>query len=395
MNRPMILASLLAVAGVAIASNARATDANPTELQAQSDPSGSLPSYGLVVKKTAETKYERKWKWAIEKYSATKELYLKPYEKAYVDYKVSVTPSYEDAYWAVSGEITIYNPTYSPAKILGVEDVMTAEGEADIKAAVDCGDAYFPYKLEGQKTLTCTYYSELPNGKPRKNKATVKTDGYVAGGYGTADVAFYAPAKETDRCVDVYDDKYGTLGYVCHDHEKKSWEYTMELEPTQCGDYTYTNTAHSVAKDSQAEASAYHDVYVKVPCAYGCTRTQGYWKNHSEHGPAKYDPTWAKLPKGADTTYYHSGQTWLKVYNTPPKGNAYYNAAHQYMAAMLNVYAGADPTPVKDELKYCEEYFSSYKPGDAMTADMKAKVLEWAGKLDKYNNGQMGPQKCE
>ena len=26
-----------------------------------------------------------------------------------------------------------------------------------------------------------------------------------------------------------------------------------------------------------------------------CTRTQGYWKTHSEYGPAEYDETWNEL----------------------------------------------------------------------------------------------------
>lgn len=402
MNRSMIWASFLAVAGVVIASNARATSTGPAgddtgelSLQAPSDPSNSYPTDALVVKKTAETTFARKWKWDIYKYGNTKELYLKPYEKGYVDYYVTVTPSYEDSYWAVYGEITVYNPTSYAAKITSVTDIMTAEGQETLYPAVDCYGAYFPYKLQPKETLKCKYATELPNGYPRTNKAVVKTEGYVPGGYGTADVKFDYPTKVVDKCIDIYDDKYGTLGYTCAEEGQKKYEYSMMIEPTKCGDYEFKNTATYVTKDTYEKGSSYHSVYVKVPCAYGCTRTQGYWKNHSEYGPAKYDKTWAKLEYGAKTTFYKSGKSWYDCFKTAPAGNAYYILAHQYMAAMLNVYAGADGTPVKDTLKYAEEYFYKYSPSDPISKEYKSKMTAWASALDKYNNGQMGPQHCE
>ena len=42
-------------------------------------------------------------------------------------------------------------------------------------------------------------------------------------------------------------------------------------------------------------------VDVDVPCLGGCTLTPGYWKTHSEFGPAPYDDNWANLPNGAST----------------------------------------------------------------------------------------------
>ena len=79
-------------------------------------------------------------------------------------------------------------------------------------------------------------------------------------------------------------------------------------------------------------------------CENGCTLTQGYWKTHSTYGPAsKPDATWNLLPGGLgpDTVFFLSGDTWYEVFWTAPAGNAYYNLAHQYMAARLNVLDGA------------------------------------------------------
>src|SRR4029078_469457 len=94
------------------------------------------------------------------------------------------------------------------------------------------------------------------------------------------------------------------------------------------------------------------EVIVTVPCPTGCTLTQGYWKTHSDFGPAKKsDPTWGLLPGGLgpNTIFYSSGQTWYQVFWTAPKGgNVYYILAHQYEAAVLNILSGADSTAQVD-----------------------------------------------
>ncbi|MEJ8756256.1 hypothetical protein WG947_04565 [Pontibacter sp. H259] len=120
----------------------------------------------------------------------------------------------------------------------------------------------------------------------------------------------------------------------------------------------------------------------------GCTRTQGYWKNHADPSKKKYDKTWdAYLNKA----FYKSGMTYLQVLKTAPKnGNAYIILAHQFIAAELNVAAGASiPTDVKNAWLAAEAYFKGE------TTPARAELIAWAELLDKYNNGVVGPGHCD
>lgn len=134
----------------------------------------------------------------------------------------------------------------------------------------------------------------------------------------------------------------------------------------------------------------------------GCTRTQGYWKTHSERGPAPTDPTWARLG-GADTGFFDTRATWYTVFHTPPRGgNAYIQLAHQYMAAYLNGLAGASDAAVAAELAEAAGLLDEHdrqwdnpralkrsEPGDF------ARMGQLAGILDDYNNGLIGPGHCD
>ena len=65
----------------------------------------------------------------------------------------------------------------------------------------------------------------------------------------------------------------------------------------------------------------------------GCS--QGYWKTHSKYGPASHDITWDSI--GEDTKFFLSEKTYYEsIWTSPKDGNAYYQLAHQYIAATLN-----------------------------------------------------------
>lgn len=134
------------------------------------------------------------------------------------------------------------------------------------------------------------------------------------------------------------------------------------------------------------------------PTDPGCTYTQGYWKTHSEFGPAPYDATWAKLPNGASTVFYLSGQSYIAAFGTAPGGNAYYNLAHQYMAAQLNLLNGADPSAIQSAFDAATTLFETYTPaqiGALKGANaLRQQFLTLASTLDAYNNGVTGPGHC-
>jgi len=138
----------------------------------------------------------------------------------------------------------------------------------------------------------------------------------------------------------------------------------------------------------------------------GCTLTQGYWKTHSEYGPAAHpDDTWDLLPDGPDTLFFDSGDTWYEVFWTNPKGgNAWYILAHQYMAAQLNLLNGAGMVPgLADALADAEALLNHYdtqqnipKNADNVLTDAKdrAEAIAIADFLASYNEGFEGVPHC-
>ncbi|HSM16846.1 MAG TPA: hypothetical protein VK845_07600 [Gemmatimonadales bacterium] len=131
----------------------------------------------------------------------------------------------------------------------------------------------------------------------------------------------------------------------------------------------------------------------------GCTLTQGYWKTHSIFGPAgPTDATW-DLVGGPNTAFFLSGQSWYQVFWTSPSGNAYYNLAHQFMAAKLNVLSGANPTAVSSALASATTLFNTYTPAQigalSGSDSLRKQFLSLATTLDNYNKGLIGPGHCD
>jgi hypothetical protein len=138
-------------------------------------------------------------------------------------------------------------------------------------------------------------------------------------------------------------------------------------------------------------------VNVSIPCGCACTLTQGYWKTHSEYGPAPYDDTWALLSDGADTLFFNSGISWYDQFWTAPAGDFYFNLSHQYAAAQLNLLNGSmAPPAVKAALAGAKALFEAQGAGDTtLTAMEKKKAARWTKTLDDYNNGVTGPGHCD
>jgi hypothetical protein len=134
---------------------------------------------------------------------------------------------------------------------------------------------------------------------------------------------------------------------------------------------------------------------------YGCTYTQGYWKNHATG--KKADPTWGNL---ANSIFYGSGLKYLELMNTAPKGgNAYVQLAHQYIAAKLNVAKKTSTTSeVETALSAALKYFSAVTSGGGAylntinspyTTATKNQLTDWANTLAAYNEGKIGPGHCK
>lgn len=363
--------------------------------------------YDLVVTKDARTSLTRTWDWDIAKSADQEELTLSVGQVFQsVNYDVTLSADATDGDWGVTGEITVRNPDpTNPAIIASVTDVVST----GLTATVDCGET-FPYTLAAGATLTCDYSADLPDGADRVNTATatVTAASKVDNGSGTAAVSFAtATVTAVDECVDVADlfdsadpadaDDLGTLCAADLTGGSHTYEDARDIGPfAQCGEFTVTNVASFVTTDTEATDSATWTVDVSVPCARGCTLTQGYWKTHSDRGPAPYDDAWKNLgPMEEETLFFSSGHSWYGVFWTPPAGNAYYNLAHQYMAAKLNVLDGASTTTDVDAaLAAAEAFLTGRNPTSRLTKTDRATALALASTLDQYNNGLIGPGHC-
>ena len=343
--------------------------------------------YAPVVSKTAQTSLMRTWDWTIDKSSSTTSLELSAGQKFGVSYNVVVNATPTDSAWAVAGTITVKNPNPAAAMDVTLADVVS-DG---IVVALGCS----PLHVDAGSTATCDYSKSLPDAGARTNTATATLNG--ASFSSTAAVNFAnATVTKVDDCADVSDDHYGTLGKICFTDLPKTFTYVLEVGPyDRCGEYMFTNTASFTTDDTGATGSDSHTVNITVPCA-GCTLTQGYWKTHSDRGPAPYDDAWKNIGSSEeDTLFFLSGQTWYQVFWTAPAGNAYYNLAHQYMAAKLSILNGASTTPeVNAAITYAETFFGSYTPSSTLPKSVRAKVLAAASTLDQFNNGLIGPGHC-
>jgi hypothetical protein len=355
--------------------------------------------YALDVTKTATTRFKRTYHWDIDKTADQSALTLALGQQLLVNYEVTVSVTGStDSHWGVSGDIVIANHTPFAYTVTDVADVVSP----DIAAGVTCPSAT-PFTLASGASVTCTYDVDLPDGDDRTNTATVSYEKDVADApaltaVGTAGVLFGStPTWVYDGCVDVTDDQYGDLGTVCFEDAPKTFEYAMNVGPyATCGMYEFVNVASFVTSTTGATDSASHTIAVDVPCIVGCTLTQGYWKTHSEFGPAPYDDAWLNVgPLGASTPFFSSGKTWYQAFWTAPAGNVYYQLAHQYMAAKLNVLNGAASTPAVDTaLASAETFFGANAPTATLTRAQIHQLRNLASLLDQYNNGLIGPGHC-
>jgi len=389
------------------------------ETDQSDDASVTVNCYELEVTKDADTTFDRTYEWEVTKTADETEITLAEGESYDIDYTVTanVTGS-TDSNWAVSGTITINNPAPIPATINSVSDVVSNVGAM----TVVCPGDPAPYVIPADDSLVCTYSGVLPDGDSETNTATATQQNYdydellVATPDGTtnysgnANVIFGAPTNVIDDEVEVTDSYPvpGTvLGTATVGESPKDFNYTRTVMfegEEACGDHNVDNTATITTNDTDTVDTADETVLVHVNCQIGCTLTQGYWKTHNDSfkGGAPTDDNWEALPGGdaEETVFYLSGHTWFEVFWTAPKGNAYYNLAHQFMAAVLNVQNGASTTPAVDSaLTSADNFFETYTPTTFNNLGKKSQVrkdvLNWAGTLGSFNEGLIGPGHCD
>ncbi len=406
----------------------------------------------LTTTKTATPSFTRTWTWNVAKTSDPAPVVLAVGETFLLPYRVTYTAAKADSAHKVSGVITIVAPSGAPDnRTVQALDAYTGGGSVTFGqctvSGVDTGDVANPYEdLDAGETLRCPYtLTTAANGNntgtARLTNVGTANPAVTLFNSATVPVAFGAPTTEIDESITVSDNvpvgqvcsglnlpisgcTAGTpsttgipLGNILATQAPKTFAYTRIIGPftsAQCGDQTITNTADLLTVDTNTAKQSIVSFVVPVRCPNGCTLTQGYWKTHSIVGPAPFDMGWNRIeqapyaPGDADGTkeaqlekFFYSGQNWYQAFWTPPAGgNAYYQLAHQYQAAVLNVLNGADQSAVTATLDAALALLNNPANTPATIGKLKGsdpKRAEWvrlAGILGSYNTGEIGPGHC-
>ena len=384
-----------------------------------------LMAQALLIEKTANTSYVRTHTWDVEKDLTNPpdgpldqgQVYVLMYEVQ------PVLTGTTDTEHTVSGQITVTNQNAmgSPfvATVSSVSDVLSAGG-TDINATITSCSPMLPTDLGPGDVLTCDYTVTDPGLAANAmwtNTASVTAvwnDAMDASGTGMADATFGDPSNEIDECVDVVDSLEGPLGTVCvTDLPVGPFTYDWQLNGDGgdqflvCGPNQINNIATSTTNDTNTEATASETVDITVMCDPGCTLTQGYWKTHSDEGPAPYDEEgWGNLgdydgdgveEEEDESLVGTDGNTFYEIFWTPVRGRPWYQVAHQYMAAYLNIQNGADPTDLNGEMPDIRAWLESADP-ERRNRDLpppeRQDARDWNSLLSDYNEGLIGPGHC-
>jgi hypothetical protein len=427
------LAATLALSSLATAGPAGGSEAaSGAEVAAGADTDGGLRE--LVVQKTVTAHLSRDWDWSIAKTALDGDglpitaLNLEEGRPHFPGYRVTVQGLPTDSQFWLSGTITVTNPNPD-------DDVIVSVSESLPGAVIECihGPDTTPggsYYLSRGQTLECTYRAPS-DGSDGINTATAtyELDGEQTTSSASVPYSFTNPThenaaldlEESDATVSVTDD-LGTAApgddrtyEVSADELGGDGSYVIEYRDVDvnanvasgfCGQHEFTNTATLSSDDGESRRAA-HTLAVTIECALGCTRTQGYWRTHNDsfRGGAPTDGTWYALlgNEGEQATFFPQGEedegvpSYFDVMWTSPKGNAYYLLARQYIAAKLNVEAGASAVEIASAITAAEQLLADTTLASArrLRGDDRREWIELAGTLADYNEGRIGPGHCD
>jgi hypothetical protein len=160
----------------------------------------------------------------------------------------------------------------------------------------------------------------------------------------------------------------GTFSYTCIDD-------VAEGDPLCVSGTSGVNGSTSEA--NSAHGSNVTFLFVADPVVTdGCTLTQGWWKNQGK--------------AAADTVDFDGGiNNGLTILKTPVKGNPYIELAHQYIAASLNIAAGASiDGDAQDAYDDATAYFAVASSGTPLPGSYTEAGLQLlVDALELYNEG--------
>ncbi|HEX6249226.1 MAG TPA: prealbumin-like fold domain-containing protein [Nocardioidaceae bacterium] len=265
----------------------------------------------LTVTKTADASYDRTYHWDITKVADDPTVVeVGPDGSATFDYTVEAVPQgYADDGLELSGTITVTNPNdYMPVTV-DINDEVDIDG---VICEVDDGtDVVVPADGSVDVDYTCDVSgvgeSDYTGGT---NTATVTwEDGKATG---TAPVTFDLD-DETDRSVDVYDDKTNVfdlpgvlLGSADWADGVATFSYSLTKEGVagECTDYVNTATLYGDAEETLDSAQATVTVCEEEGLSVTKTVDAGYERTYAwDIAKVADDPTSVEVGEGGSATF--------------------------------------------------------------------------------------------
>ncbi len=180
---------------------------------------------------------------------------------------------------------------------------------------------------------------------------------------------------------------------VCEEPTATSTPTEVPEEPTA------TSTPTEVPEEPTATSTPVIPTATPTPQATvvtGCTRTQGYWKNHSNNWPVLTDCGGGYLALG---NLCYNKTALLNNFKLSTKGNALVSLSQQLIAARLNGLNGTTvPSQVVNAIAAANALIGNRNINTDTVAASSAlgqQMLVQKDILDAYNNGNGGVAHCE
>lgn len=137
-----------------------------------------------------------------------------------------------------------------------------------------------------------------------------------------------------------------------------------------------------------------HETTVSGGCpsaTEGCTRSSTFWKYHN---PTSSSPNLTDWLLSENQTICE--ELWVDIIEDDPTGNtAYTRLAKEFIAALLNLAEGADPTSyLFNVLNQADAFLTNYCD-EALSASERQTAETLRDALELYNVGIIGPGLCE
>jgi len=216
---------------------------------------------------------------------------------------------------------------------------------------------------------------------------------------------------EVDAVADVTDAPLCPVGLICTSDAPGTWrftnsgsvQFTVEIgsDAALCNStLSLDNTAILQEGNSQEQRTASASAKISVgSCpAPNCTRTIGYWKNHSKIiTPLLPVSLGTGSGKTIQVTDAAQAVDLLKMKKYGTASNGITKLYAQLLAAKLNIASGSDSAVLASTITSADSFLanSNWQDWSTLNTEQRQVVLGWMTMFDRYNNGLIGPGHCK